>query len=386
MRVSVLIPDGESHLLIFVINSLSQIKGIEIHVMSNVKFISMRSSRYIASFAYYPKTENEQLWITNVNNVIIKHKIDLVMPIFENCMETIIKHKKSFVGEKLCLLPDLVNFGKARNKWLLTQHLLLNNIPFPKSVLYSPNESLTLTLENLRFPIIIKPVIGSGGGDGVYLFQNRDELESYLHTKKFDCAQIIQEYVKGYDIGCSVLCKSGNILAFTIQKATMLNSNPFKPWLGVEFVYEEDLYAIVERLMKSLTWYGVAHIDLKYDVDNQTFKIIEVNTRFWGSLDASLIAGVNFPHLYCLASKNESFETPQYKNINYLNLKGLAKTLFKDKSLLFDFNFIMKNTPVGFALKDPLPIIFKYMVLSKNVFFVKLKAKFKIIKMIQSKY
>lgn len=380
MRISVLIPDGESHLLIFVVNSLSQIKGIKIHVMSNVKFISMRSSRYIDSFSYYPKTENEQQWITNVNNEITKHKIDLVMPIFEDGIETIIKHKRSFVGEKICLLPDLVNFGKARNKWLLTQHLLLNNIPFPKSVLYSPNESLSL--ENLRFPIISKPIIGSGGGDGVCLLQNREELESYLLSKKFDDAQIIQEYVKGYDIGCSVLCKSGNILAFTIQKATMLNSNPFKPLLGVEFVYEEDLYAIVERLMKSLNWYGVAHIDLKYDVENKTFKVIEVNTRFWGSLDASLIAGVNFPHLYCLASSNEPFEIPQYKNINYLNLKGLTKTLIKDKSLLFDFNFIMKNTPVGFALKDPLPIIFKYMVLSKNIFFVKLKAKFKIFKLI----
>ncbi len=155
----------------------------------------------------------------------------------------------------------------------------------------------------------------------------------------------------------------------------MLNSNPFKPLLGVQFVYEEDMYKIIERLMKSLNWSGVAHIDLKYDIENKTFKIIEVNTRFWGSLDASLIAGVNFPYLYCLATLNENFELPQYNRVNYLNLKGIGKRIMKDRSTLFDLNFILKNTPVGFALKDPLPTIFKYMNFSKKILINKLKFK-----------
>jgi D-aspartate ligase len=373
MKLSVLIPDGESHLLIYVINSLSQIKGIKIYIMSNVKYISMRSSRYIHHFSYYPKSDREQDWIANINDEIRKYNIDIVMPIFENGIETAIKYRKDIEGEKLCLLPTFDNFEKARNKWLLTRHLLNFEIPFPKSVLYSQDESLNL--ENFTFPIILKPTLVSGGGEGVCFFKNKEELQDHLLKNKVDYEQIIQEYVNGYDIGCSVLCSSGNILAYTIQKATMLNSNPFKPLLGVQFVYEEDLYNIIERLMKSLNWSGVAHIDLRYDIENKTFKIIEVNTRFWGSLDASLIAGVNFPFLYCLASLNENFELPQYNHINYLNLKGIGKRIMKDRSTLFDLNFILKNTPVGFALKDPLPTIFKYMGFAKKMFVNKLKIK-----------
>ena len=373
MKLSVLIPDGESHLLIYVINSLSQVKGVKIYIMSNVKHISMRSSRYIHHFSYYPKTDYEQDWIANINDEIKKYDIDIVMPIFEKGIETAIKYRKDIEGGKLCLLPTLDNFEKARNKWLLTRHLLVNDIPFPNSILYSKNQSLIL--EELTFPIILKPTLASGGGDGVCFFKNKEELQDHLLINKVGYEQIIQEYVKGYDIGCSVLCSSGNILAYTIQKATMLNTNPFKPLLGVQFVYEEDLYKIIERLIKSLNWSGVAHVDLKYDVENKIFKIIEVNTRFWGSLDASLLAGVNFPYLYCLTTLNENFELPRYDHINYLNLKGLAKSIIKDKSLLFNLSFILKNTPVGFALKDPLPTIFKYMNFAKKRFVSKLKGK-----------
>lgn len=374
MKVSILIPDGESHLLIYVINSLSQIKEVKIHVMSNVKYISIRSSRYIHSFSYYPKAD-EQDWIDNINHEITKHNIDIVMPIFEDGIKTAIKFQEYLIQGKLCLLPAYNNFETARNKWLLTQHLLIHNIPFPKSVLCSPNRSISI--DYINFPVILKPILGTGGGDGVSYFSNAEELQNHLSKNILNTGHIIQEYVKGYDIGCSVLCRSGDILAFTIQKATMLNSNPFKPLLGVQFVYEDGLYKIIEKLMKSLNWSGVAHIDLKYDEKYQIYKIIEVNTRFWGSLDASLMAGVNFPQLYCMASLKESFDIPTYKHINYLNLKGLAKSVVKKKSLLWDFNFIMKNTPVGLALRDPLPTVFKYGTLIKNIVFAKLKAKFK---------
>ncbi|MCK0125139.1 ATP-grasp domain-containing protein [Gelidibacter sp. F2691] len=375
MGISVLIPDGESHLLIYVINSLSQIKEIKIFIMSNVKYIPMRYSRHIYHFSYYRKTEHEQAWISNINYEIETHKIDIVMPIFEDGIETIIKFRKYLDSNKLCLLPTYINFETAKNKWLLTKHLLVNDIPFPKSMLYSPNASFNL--DNFRFPIILKPILETGGGDGVCFFENKEALQRHLLSEKIGKEQLIQEYVKGYDIGCSVLCKNGDILAFTIQRATMLNSNPFKPLLGVKFVYEEDLYKIVERLMKSLDWSGVAHIDLKYDIENKTFKVIEVNTRFWGSLDASLMAGVNFPHLYCLTSLNACFEHPKYDSINYLNLKGLAKSIIKNKSLLFDGNFILKNTPVSFALKDPLPTIFKYTLFIKNIVLTKIKMVYK---------
>lgn len=368
---SVLIPDGESHLQLYIINSLSHIKEVKIYIMSNTKYIPIRFSRYIHHFSYYPKTDDPRDWISNINSEIEKHKIDLVMPIFEDGIETLIKYKENLDLDKLCILPSYDDFEKAKNKWLLTRHLSDSDIPFPKSFLYSPNSDFEM--DQYEFPIVIKPSAVSGGGDGVLFFNNKEDLNDYLVNNKFKADQIIQEYVKGYDIGCSVLCKSGAILAFTIQKATLLNTNPFKPLLGVEFVYEEELFKTIEKLMMSLNWNGVVHVDLKFDEINNTFKILEINPRFWGSLDASMIAGVNFPHLYCLASLNEHFNVPNYKHIKYLNLKGLAKSILKKKSLIFKFNFILNHTQVKYMVKDPIPVIFKYTLFFKNIISSKLK-------------
>ena len=79
---------------------------------------------------------------------------------------------------------------------------------------------------------------------------------------------------------------------------------------------------ITKKLMKSLNWSGVANIDWRYDENNKVFKIIEINTRFWLSTDASSIAGVNFPYLYCLSSLGNEIKLQKTESISYLSLEG----------------------------------------------------------------
>jgi len=108
----------------------------------------------------------------------------------------------------------------------------------------------------------------------------------------------------------------------------------------------------IENLMRSLEWSGVANIDLIYDTNNDVFKILEINPRFWATLDASLTAGVNFPYLYCLASLGEKIEDIKYNFLEYLSFKGLVKALRADKRLIFNFYFIFNNTQLRFVLND----------------------------------
>ena len=77
-------------------------------------------------------------------------------------------------------------------------------------------------------------------------------------------------------------------------------------------------------------------------------------------LPYSEIFGVNFPHLYCLASMNEEFERPEYEFMKYVNLKGLVKMIRLKKSVLFKPGFIFNNTPLKLVLKDPLPTMYKF--------------------------
>ena len=49
-KLSVLIPDGESHLLIYIVNSFSLEKGVKLYIMSGKKNNPMRFSRHISHF------------------------------------------------------------------------------------------------------------------------------------------------------------------------------------------------------------------------------------------------------------------------------------------------------------------------------------------------
>ncbi|MBN4085114.1 ATP-grasp domain-containing protein [Flavobacteriaceae bacterium AH-315-B10] len=340
--------------------------------MSNKKNNPMRYSRHVHKFSYYKKTNSDLDWINNINKETNKYNIDVIMPIFEDGIKTIIKYKQLISSSnKLGVLPSLDNFNSAINKGLLIKHLEQNEIPYPKSILIESGKNYNVNL--VAFPIIIKPLEGFGGGMGIYVFENKKELEQYLITNRDSYTFLVQDYIKGYDIDCSVLCKDGEILAFTIQKGTMFGKSEFAPQIGLQFLYEQELYKIVEKLMKSLNWSGVAHIDLRYDENDKQFKVIEVNTRFWVSLDASLIAGVNFPYLYCLASLGENFQKPSYKNIKYLNLKGLINRIKKNKRFILHTEFVFNNTPIKFALKDPLPMVYKFISRTKNILISKFK-------------
>ncbi|WP_248723024.1 ATP-grasp domain-containing protein [Seonamhaeicola sp. ML3] len=366
-KISVLIPDGESHILIHVINCLSQIELVDVFVMSSTKHNPMRYSRYIKGFSYYPENKIDEIWIENVNREINKHQIDVVLPIFEIKIKTLIKHRKSILNQdKLGLLPSIVNFNTAINKGALAKHLEKYDIPGPKSITISPGEN-TNKLDVLNFPVIIKPLEGFGGGQGIKVFKREEDIKAHFAKNNFKYTNIIQEYIEGYDIDCSVLCNNGEILAYTIQKGSMLGKNKFTPQYGLQFIEEPDVYKIVEKLTKSLDWNGVAHIDMRYNKNTCTFNIIEVNTRFWVSLDASLLAGVNFPYLYCLSSTGLTFNKPQFKFIEYLNLKGLIRKVKYKPGFIFKIGFILNNTPLKFALIDPVPMIYKFITRTKNI-------------------
>jgi D-aspartate ligase len=364
-NLSVLIPDGESHILIFIVNCLSLNKNVKIFVMSSEKASHMRYSRLIKKYSYYPKSSDLD-WINNIDSEIKKHSINIILPIFEIGIKRIIENQKVLKNKnKLCFLPSLKDFNLARNKGLFYSHLVAHQLPCPKSIIVKPK--MLPDFNNLRFPIIIKPVEGYGGGIGVEVLNSSEDVIMYYQKNFFECDTIIQSYINGFDICSNILCKNGHILAYSNQKGNLYGKGELSPQIGFDFVEDENLFKSTKKLMKSLNWSGVANIDWRYDQDDKQFKVIEINTRFWLNTEASAIAGVNFPYLYCLSSLNIKFKIQHANSMSYLNLKGLVYQIKKNPLLIFNIDYLFKNTPLSFALKDPIPMIYKYVSRTKNI-------------------
>jgi len=227
VKTSVLIPDGETHLLIYAINCLSQTSGISIFVMSSSKWNPVRFSRHISEFIYFEKTDNDHVWVQQINTLVKKHDIDIIMPIFEKGIKKILENKKLLdTQSRLVPLPNLKTFNTAINKWELANYCIQNEIPVPKSFLFHPTTQLDASFfEEMQFPVIVKPLEGFGGGMGIAVFDNIKDITQYLSNIK-DYSIIIQEFIKGYDIDCSILAVKGTIKAYTIQKGFLQGKSP----------------------------------------------------------------------------------------------------------------------------------------------------------------
>lgn len=358
---SVLIPDAATFAFPYILNCFSHIKDTRLYIMSTKQEFPLRYSRHVYKFLYYPEQSNELEWIALINNVTEEYGIDIIMPIYEIGIKIIIEHK-AFLNQninKLVPLSSFQDFKTASNKALLAEHLTKVGLPGPKTVPLS----LAILEEkdglHLKFPVLAKP-LKSGSGRGISKFESHDDLAAYFENKGLNEPYILQEYIEGPIYCCNVMCREGEIVAYTIQRGNLWSSKPFSPQIGLDFVYDDDLFETVKKLMKTLNWNGVANIDLIFDSKNKVFHILEINPRYWSSLTASLMAGINFPQLQLSLFKKEKIEPQNYKQMGYVVLVGLKQTLKKEKTLLAKARFIWESTPMKYRFDDPVPIAYEY--------------------------
>jgi len=62
-------------------------------------------------------------------------------------------------------------------------------------------------------------------------------------------------------------------------------------------VKDKRLFDYGKTLLDSLHWHGPAQVEVKLDLSDNNYKLLEVNPKFWGTLDLSIKCGVNFPEI-----------------------------------------------------------------------------------------
>jgi len=87
-----------------------------------------------------------------------------------------------------------------------------------------------------------------------------------------------------------------------------------KPPSGGVSVYRESIAldpaatSAALRLLKRFHWHGVAMVELKVDRASGRSYLMEINGRFWGSLQLAIDAGVDFPALLVRLALGQSVE------------------------------------------------------------------------------
>lgn len=218
--------------------------------------------------------------------------------------------------------PDSATLALAWDKGRLLEAAAEAGIRSPATLQPESAEELEAALPSLKFPVILKPRRSKWRSGSRYLQGSVRQVASAVElVRVWEAAHreiprpLIQEFIPGYGMGVFVLADEGKVLARFSHRR--LREKP--PWGGVSVLREsapfpEELRAPVDALMASLSWRGVAMIEFRIDERDGTPYLMEINPRFWGSLQLAVDAGLDFPLLlHGLAQGRRPAADPGYR-------------------------------------------------------------------------
>jgi predicted ATP-grasp superfamily ATP-dependent carboligase len=142
---------------------------------------------------------------------------------------------------------------------------------------------------------------------------------------------MIQEYISGQAEGVFALCDHGKPIVFFAHRR--LRERP--PTGGVSVLSESiepnpEAQKMARAILEHVGWHGVAMVEFKVSAEGTPY-LMEVNGRFWGSLQLAIDAGVDFPWLlYQMAiGKNPGKVKPYITGIKCRWLLGDLVSLWK---------------------------------------------------------
>ncbi|HVP81383.1 MAG TPA: ATP-grasp domain-containing protein [Thermodesulfobacteriota bacterium] len=380
----VLVTDGHFRKTLAVVRSLGR-KGVQVTVGERTYLNTSFFSRYCTKRLIYPSPrQSPNQFIEFFLREIRNNRYDCVFPMEEETLLPLARHHSEISQYTYFLSPDIKKIEFVRDKGNLMQFAEKTGIPAPRTFYAVPSRGLSDgggeegktvgtegeggSLSSVPLPAVIKPRISSGSLGIVYVKKEGDLIPSYRRVHERFPFPIIQEWIPdgGGVYGFSALYDEASSVkaAFVHRKLRMYPVQGGPSTLG-EGVEHPRLMEMGLALFNALNWVGVGMAEFKVDPRDGIPKLMEINPRFWGSLQLAVASGVDFPYLMLKMAKRERFEPILHyavgKRFRWLLLGDLLH--FVDNPNRFRlhpsfFDFFDPNTFYDILSKDdPLPFL-----------------------------
>ena len=202
--------------------------------------------------------------------------------------------------------------------------------------------------ERLGYPCVVKPRF-SQSWDGIRFrpsqvrsVANETGLrEAVIEASAQGSYPLIQQFVPGHGAGVFTLYNSGGPVAWFAQESIrsvrpMASPNCLRRSVPVNPKLRDQ----AERLLTSFGWHGPAMVELRTNATGDPW-LMEVNGRFWVSLQLAVSAGVDFPRLWVEALRGLPVSGPaEYDEVVLRWLWGDVKRFL---------GVLVSGPPAGYA-------------------------------------
>jgi predicted ATP-grasp superfamily ATP-dependent carboligase len=240
-----------------------------------------------------------------VRHLVVRQHVDVVLPMTEVSTLTLLYDDELWALGTRSPFPDACVVAKAADKGHVLRLAAALGIPTPATIEIASSADLAGRTNGLGYPVVIKPArsrvrtplgwLSTGvsyAGDPAQLERRLAELPPQVFPI------LLQERIEGPGVGVFMCFDAGrSVASFAHQR---LREMP--PSGGVSVLCEScepDPVAAeqAERLLARLGWRGPAMVEFKRDRRDGSLRLMEINGRFWGSLQLAIDAGVDFPRL-----------------------------------------------------------------------------------------
>ncbi|MGQ0704457.1 MAG: carboxylate--amine ligase [Gemmatimonadales bacterium] len=301
-RPPILVLDGEQRAALAVTRSLGR-QGYPVHVGSSLPRPMAGGSRYCTSETLLPDPATETAaFASAVIRSAEGTRAEVLLPLTDASVLSVLEHAERF-GTARIPMSDLAGFRRASDKQAVLSLARAIGIEAPLQWVVPEHGAAAPAIPSDRFPVVLKPARSVAGAPGerikvpVSYARSRAELARSLQSiPKAVFPVLVQAQITGPGIGVFLLRWEGVTRASFVHRRI----REFPPSGGVSVTCESipapgGVVEQAEALLTALDWSGVAMVEFKQDAGSGRHYLMEVNPRFWGSLQLAIDAGVDFP-------------------------------------------------------------------------------------------
>lgn len=322
MESNVLVLDGNQRASLAVVRSLGA-KGLWLAVGESTSTSLAGTSRFCRETVRYPDPYlSPRLFFEAVLSKVKELKISFLLPISEATTYVILKYRNELPANLTLPFPSAEAVERMANKNRLFQFAEQHGIPIPETIYCNDVEEGLKALESIdNYPIILKPAKSRVLQEDKIISTRVFTAHSCEHARTllsehdfFDFPYTIQSFVDGEGQGVFALFNQGEPVCYFSHRR--IREKP--PTGGVSVLSEsapmsEALKGSADKLLRLANWHGVAMVEYRVAADGTGF-LMEVNPRFWGSLQLAIDSGVDFPWWLYLISTGKQVPRTEYQH------------------------------------------------------------------------
>ena len=189
-------------------------------------------------------------------------------------------------------------------------------VAVPRSYEKAEDEASDAFFARAALPCVVKPICGEQFGlhaEARYrIARTKDELQSaYTHFSAITHeAPVVQEYLPGGGLGCSVLCRAGEIVCTIAHRRVREYPVTGGPSSCCQVVDPAPLLPLVAPLVRETGYTGLAMFEFKEDAAGKP-RLLEINPRVWGTYPLTRASKSNFS--LCWLALSLGKEPPAYR-------------------------------------------------------------------------